>query len=157
MPIRHCLPGARARVLWRRRLARALPFDNIRFWPSTAAERQWTNDGKAFHSSRSKTKVSSVLLSSHSSRTDGRSKPTRSGCRPRRLRAAKADVCEVRASPSVSTPYLFGGGALGEMLNRMRLSSDAPRRRRAAVALRATRWGERQRRLGRLGAAIGAA
>src|SRR5436190_22981935 len=33
-PIRHCLPGAWARVLWWRLLARALPFDNIRFWPA---------------------------------------------------------------------------------------------------------------------------
>src|SRR4051812_43141304 len=36
-PIRHCLPSARARVLWRRWLARALPFDNIRSWRRAAS------------------------------------------------------------------------------------------------------------------------
>jgi hypothetical protein len=32
-PFRHGLPGAQAPVLWRRWLARALPFYNIRYWP----------------------------------------------------------------------------------------------------------------------------
>jgi len=52
-----------------------LPGD--RLWPSTAAERQRTNDSKAFHSSRPMTKVNSALGTSHCWRTDDRSKPGR--------------------------------------------------------------------------------